>query len=109
MVCLPMKHFIKVGIRPPRIIVVIQTIISTVLFTIDTRFLLSGVYSIERMRAKATDPLIVPAAQITDSSLTVTFHFMQILKRVESPKIAKNLARKQTTISNPIKLIEKTS
>ena len=63
----------------------------------------------DRIRAKATDPLIVPAAQITDSSFAVTFHFMQILKRVDSPNMAINLARKQTTISNPMKLMEKTS
>ena len=52
----------------------------------------------ERMSAKATEPLMVPAAQTTESSLTVTFHFMQILKSVESPKMAMNRARKQMTI-----------
>ena len=75
-----------------------QTIIKTVLLTIETKFLFYGVSYMERMSAKATEPLMVPAAQTTESSLTVTFHFMQILKSVESPKMAMNRARKQMTI-----------
>ena len=63
----PMKHLMRVGISPPKRMVVMHTIINTVLFTMETKFLFSGVSSMERIRAKATDPLIVPAAQITDS------------------------------------------
>ena len=90
-------------------IVVIQTIIKTVLLTIETVLLFSGVVSIERIKAKATDPLMVPAAQTIESSLQETFQLIQILNITDSPKIAINRARKQMTISTPMKLMEKIS
>ena len=60
----PIKHLIRVGIIPPNTIVVIHTIISTVLLMMETWLLVPGNESI---RAKATDPLMVPAAHITAS------------------------------------------
>lgn len=62
-----------------------------------------------KMSAKATDPLIVPEAQTTESSLLGTFQFMQNLKMKAKPKMAMNLAIKQMTISAAMKVIEKTS
>ena len=43
-----------------------------------------------RMRAKATEPRIVPAKEIIESSLLVTFHlsFIIFLQIKDSPKMA---------------------
>lgn len=57
-------HFTKAGITPPRMIVVRNTIISTVPFTICTSFCSASVSSFEpmvRISAKATDPRMSPA------------------------------------------------
>jgi hypothetical protein len=64
--------------------------------------------SIVRIRASATEPLIVPEAHTTDSSFLVTFHLVKSLKSKDNPNIEIALAMKQMSISRAIKVMEKT-
>lgn len=86
-----------------------QTISKTVLLIIDTLLSVFASPSMVNIKAKATDPLMVPEAHTTVSSLLGTFHFMQNLNKKANPKIATNLAMKQMMISATIKVIENTS
>lgn len=63
------------GMIAPKIIVVMKTSSSTELFTILIPISSLGL-SMVRMRAKATDPLIMPATVTIRSSHQVTFHFL---------------------------------
>lgn len=106
---LPIKKEMSLGMSPPRMMVVRQTMMSTVLLMMDTLFSLLWFPSMVRISAKATDPRMVPDAQTTDSSLLLTFHFMHNLNKKARPNIAMNRAMKQMMISATMKLIEKTS
>jgi hypothetical protein len=55
--------------------VVRQTIMSVVLLMTDTSSLFYSLLYMVKMRAKATDPLIVPAIDTIESSLLETVHF----------------------------------
>lgn len=62
-----------------------------------------------RIRAKAMDPLIDPAIEITESSLRVTVHFLVMsLKMSEMRKMEVALDTKQTNISSRRKEMENT-
>lgn len=63
-----------------------------------------------RIKAKATDPLIVPAIDTIESSLLVTVHLslLNSLNIMARPKIAVSLEMTQTSSSKAIKLREMT-
>lgn len=62
-----------------------------------------------RIKAKATEPLIDPAIEITESSLSVTVHFLVMsLKISEMRKMEVARETKQTNISRRRKETEKT-
>lgn len=63
-----------------------------------------------RIRAKATDPRMVPAIETIESYFEVTVHFLvKSLKMIEMPKIETVLEIMQIRSSNPRKLSENTS
>jgi hypothetical protein len=62
-----------------------------------------------RMRARATDPRIVPAALTTANSFLLTFHLVNNPKSRESPKMETRRAMTQTRVSRQMKTMEKTS
>jgi hypothetical protein len=98
------------GIRAPRIMVVMHTIMRVVLLMTDTWSAFSSVDSIVRMRANATEPLMVPANVTIESSLLLTFHFYFLisLNSIERPKIAVTREITQITSSKARKLREMT-
>lgn len=74
-----------------------QTKAKVVLFTTETAFLLSSFGLIVKIRAKATEPLIIPAKETTARSLLLIFHFFLkiFLKMKERPKMAISLENTQ--------------
>jgi len=60
------------------------------------------------MRASATDPLIVPAAQTTANSFLLTFHLLNNPKTKAKPKMEINRDTTQTRIYKAMKATEKT-
>ncbi len=102
----------NLGINPPRMIVVMTTITSVVLLTIETwlnKCSLCSSASMVKINAKATDPRIVPAIEITESSLKDTVHFLErSLKIIDRTNIEVALEITHTSNSKRMKVIEKT-
>lgn len=90
------------GISPPSTIVVKQTNPRVVLLITETWLALVALGSIVSIKAKATEPLMVPPTATMDSYLLVIVHFLMILRQmVESPKMVMILATMTMASSSP--------
>lgn len=95
----PRKNLMNNGIIPPRKMVVRNTINNTVLFRTWIAIYSSSFlpfYTV-KIKAKATEPRMVPAVDIIVISLAVRIHFEKTLTIYPRTKIAASLETMQTT------------